>query len=805
MKTINKKVRCLCRLGLAALILGSQAYAATLSGNVTDDNQKPVAGAQVVIPALQKGAVTDKDGKFSLDVPPGQYALEFRQIDLATETRSVVVNDGGASLAVAMHSGPIQVAPITITAAPEARSALTTPASVSVIQGRELEKSKGQSVMSSIQDQPGVNMIGEGPTVVKPEIRGLESQDIVVVQDGIRNEVLQWGNEHAPEIDSMSADRIEVMRGANSLLYGSDALGGVISINRPELPNASLGAGSLQGKVAADVESVNNSIGTGVMLSGAQGDWGWRANVSQRQAGNYATPNQGVIPNTGEQEASGDGEIGVRKNWGDVAFDYGHFDKRVELQNGFVYPQPLADDEYQILHHDKASLHTDILTEPARFEIIAGYDRANRNEFDHQVDPNLLAVIPPNESEAENEPHLHWIQTNYTADIKAHLEPMGPFQGTLGVSGTRRLEQTLGETDLTPPNNMTSAGEYLVEELSLGKFNFTAGVRGDQTHEDISADTKMGIDPDNGLNRFTATCSGLPGLGCLGTIPVPVAQQTLNYSAVSGSFGGVYHVTDPLAFAVNVGRGYRNPIPFELFAFGIHEGTGQFLIGNPNLQPETSWNTDASVRWASDRIKAELGVFRNYIHNFIYSTYTNLFYDGNNNFTTTNGPGFLPVARSAQASATIKGVDYVISGAATDWLTLKSGGNLVRGYNDNTADSTLPSHNLPHVPADNLRFGAELHEKRLGEALNPYFSVEEKLFARQNRTGPEEIGTPGYVVTSLRTGSEFLVMNNRMSVDVGVDNLLNKGYIDFNSILKEFNIEDPGRNVWVRVSVPFGS
>ena len=127
MKTINKKVRCLCRLGLAALILGSQAYAATLSGNVTDDNQKPVAGAQVVIPALQKGAVTDKDGKFSLDVPPGQYALEFRQIDLATETRSVVVNDGGASLAVAMHSGPIQVAPITITAAPEARSALTTP------------------------------------------------------------------------------------------------------------------------------------------------------------------------------------------------------------------------------------------------------------------------------------------------------------------------------------------------------------------------------------------------------------------------------------------------------------------------------------------------------------------------------------------------------------------------------------------------------------------------------------------------------------------------------------------------------
>src|ERR1019366_9755936 len=132
---------------------------------------------------------------------------------------------------IAVSSSPVELAPITITASPSPKSTWNTPASVTVTEGRQLDKKRGQSVMSAIQDQPGVNMIDEGPTVVKPIIRGLNSQDIVIVEDGIRSESLQWGNEHAPEIDPLGSDRIEVMRGPNSLLYGSDALGGVIAIS----------------------------------------------------------------------------------------------------------------------------------------------------------------------------------------------------------------------------------------------------------------------------------------------------------------------------------------------------------------------------------------------------------------------------------------------------------------------------------------------------------------------------------------------------------------------------------------------
>jgi len=127
--------------------------------------------------------------------------------------------------------------------------------------------------MTAIQNEPGVNMISEGPTVVKPVIRGLNSQDIVVVEDGIRSENLQWGNEHAPEIDPLGTDRIEVMRGPNSLLYGSDALGGVISINHPDLPNAHLGDKPLTGLFNTMVNSVNNSVGENFEAAGAAGQF----------------------------------------------------------------------------------------------------------------------------------------------------------------------------------------------------------------------------------------------------------------------------------------------------------------------------------------------------------------------------------------------------------------------------------------------------------------------------------------------------------------------------------------------------
>ena len=772
MKTLTS----LWRSSLLIMAFASLSHAATFSGQVTDEKNAPASDIQVIVSALQRGTKTDSTGAYKLEnIPSGVYAVEYRNVNYAPVTRQVDLSKGDVSVNVALTGTPLTLAPITITAAPEAKSTLNTPASVSVLEGRQLDRQKGQSAMSAIQNVPGVNMIGEGPTVIKPVIRGLNSQDIVVVEDGVRSENLQWGNEHAPEIDPLGTDRIEVMRGANSLLYGSDALGGVISISHPDLPNAHLGAGPLSGRFSSMVNSNNNSVGENFEASGASGDWGYRTNLSQLQAGNFRNPDQGYIPNTGLQQVSGNGAFGVRKDWGDLDFDFGKFNKRVELQNPAV--PPVFDDlEYQTLQHDHGKVHSTILTDPAKFDLTLGYDRADRKEFDTPSAPS-------------NDPHLNWIVASYTFDAKAQLAPLGPLQGTVGISGLRRVEQSLGLVDLTPSYNEDGVGEYLVEDLPIGKFDFTFGLRGDQNQYNIQGNNDIGIDPDNNLNS-----------------PHPVATQTLHYSAISAAAGGVYHITEPFAFAVNVGRGYRNPVPFELFAYGVHEGAADFLIGNPNLSPETSINTDASLRWSSPRVKAEVGIFRNYIHNFIYGVQTGQFFDSSTGLFGATGD--LPVATEAQGNATVKGVDGAIAIAATDWLTLNTVYNMVRGYND----AGMPDNNtnyLPHVPADNVLFGADVHGKSLGPVAHPYFGVDEKMTAAQNRTNGPEVAsglpTPSYALTDIHTGGEFVVMNNRVTLDVGVNNLFNKGYIDYNSILKEFGIENPGRNVYAKLSVPFGS
>ncbi len=773
------------QIALASLfVVLSQAssLAAVLSGRVRDPGGKPLANVQVIVPALQRGTKTDESGSYKLEnLPAGDYVVQFRPLDYPSVTQDANLTAGDKVLDVSVTGSALALTPITISAAPAPRSALTTPASVSVVEGRQLQRNRQQQVLASVQDQPGVNMIGEGYSYAKPIIRGLNSENVVVVQDGVRSEALQWGNEHGPEIDALTADRIEVMRGPNSLLYGSDALGGVISVSHAELPDAHLGAGPLSGKAVMDFQSNNRSPGQGVLLNGAQGDVGWRTTLQQREQGNFHNALNGEVPNTGGHEVSGSGAFIVRKDWGSLGVDYGRFNKRVELQNpaanaqGIVsFPSnPLNDTEFQVLNHDHGTVRANIITQPARIELIGGFDRADRNEYNSPNAP-------------DNTPQLHWIETSYTADAKAHHAPIGPVQGTLGVSYLHRTEQSLGLAHLTPAYNENKLGEYLYEELPLEKWTFSAGVRADQTHYHTLSDALVGA----GFGPGTGGVPNPPPNGVIG--------ESRNYASYSGALGAVYHVTEPLAFAVNVGRGYRDPIPFELYAYGVHEGSGQFNIGNRNLKPEYAINTDVSIRWASQRVKGEVGVFRNYIQDYIYGQIINT---GAND---PSGRGLL-VVQNQQSNAVIQGTDGAISVAALDWLNLRGGYNVVRGYNKSN-DRKSGNHDLPHVPADNMRVGAEVHDRRWKGLDEPYFAADVRLTQRQRRVAPGDVPTAGYALLDLHTGAELTVLDgNRMSVDAGIDNVLNQPYFDYNSILKPFNIANPGRNVFVRVSVPFGS
>ncbi|MFI5348621.1 MAG: TonB-dependent receptor [Elusimicrobiota bacterium] len=747
----------------AMLTIAAAARAATIKGSLTDDAGKPLAGVKVTIPALQKGAATGTDGFFSLDVPNGSYDVQFRAADYGTETRRVAVTDSGASLAVKLRQTPIEIAPITITAKPQASSTLTTPTSVDVVEGRQLDRKRGQNVMDTIKNEPGVDVLTTGATLSRPVVEGLSEQNVVMIEDGVRHEVQPWGIEHAPEIDSLSTSRIEVLRGPASLLYGSDALGGVISVFKPDLPSTALGDGPLSGRILSTYDSMNKSVGTGFVAQGAQGDWGYRADMSQRESGNEYTP-QGVINNTGAHELSGDGTIGVKKGWGALSFDYGHFTKYVELQEA----ADGSDSEFQKLDHDKASVKATVLTAPFRYDIAAGFDRANRREY------SGIARDGSNPF-GDASPVVNWIQNNYFLDFKAHHAPLGPLEGTIGLTGWVRDQTSSGPQPLIPSFGENTIGEFIFEELPVGPVSFSAGLRADQTTFNI---------------QQTAT-------DILGTNVVP--KQTLNYSAVTGALGGIWHITEPLSFAVNVGRGYRNPIPFELFAYGVHEGTGRFEVGNPGLKAETSINTDASIRYASSRAHGELMAYHNTIDNFIYSAPASAAVAAA--VPAGDNPDGDPIFQQTQGRAVIEGASLSGDVAATDILLLNGGLDVTRGRN------TAINQPLPIIPADRIRFGAELHDKSLGPILSPYLGANVKYVYQQTRTAQDFPSDPvySYALMGLSVGGAFNAVGNRLTVDAGVDNLMNVGYQDVLNVYRAFGIEMPGRNYFMKVSIPFGS
>ncbi|MGH7454015.1 MAG: TonB-dependent receptor, partial [bacterium] len=541
----------------------SSSFAQTLTGTVLDEKQSPLANANIAIPALKRGTTTNEAGKFTFEkLPAGVYVIAVSHIGYRSETRVVNLSNGNATLALTLRVSPLAMSTVTVTAKPQPTDVLTSPQSVAVLEGAQLNQLRGQTVIQSLEKSPGVSLFTTGAGIAKPVIRGLASQRVLVVTDGIRQEGQQWGDEHGPEIDAFDIDRIEVVRGPNSVLFGSDALGGVINIIKAEIPSASNGAPQLGGSLLLNGFS-NNRQGAGALsLHGASGIWGYRANLSLREANDIRTPN-GKLFNSGANERNGSGMLGVQGDWGSIAADYSHFGQEIQ-----IHEDPAEDPEatpYQKIQHDKVHLHANLPFPALRLEANGSWQRNDRKEF---------------EEKQAAAPVLNLVLNTTTFEVKGHHKPIGSAFGTIGLSVMQQKNKTLAEEALIPAFSSVDLAGFIYEELRLHEVSLSAGLRYDTRNLDVKANEDIGVE-----------------------------AQTRDYHAVTGTVGAVWRATEPLAFALNVGRGWRAPIAYELFVNGVHEGTVRYDIGDSTLKPEASLNLDLSVRYATARVQGEIALF----------------------------------------------------------------------------------------------------------------------------------------------------------------------------------------------------
>lgn len=703
--------------------LSGTLHAQSLSGIVYDETNIPMPGVQVHIPAIHKGAITDINGTFRLtNLQQPVFTVQFSFLGYKTEIRKINLSTVEQPIRIVMEQTSLNLPGITVTSNPQPTDVLSTSQSVASLDEEQLFRNRGDAIMESLEDIPGVNTYTTGNGIVKPVIRGLSSQRVLVLVNGVRQEGQQWGDEHSPEIDPYSAQRIEVVKGPSSVLYGSDALGGVVNVIKPDLPTTENDP-LLDGKINLSGYSNNNLLGGSLALSGAQGVIGYRGTFTKRNSGNIETA-RGTLKNTGVEETNGSFALGTKQQWGELSLDYSRVGQRIEI---FENPAEEPDaTPYQSVIHDRVQSGLDLHFPGFRLEAQAAYQNNNRKEF---VESGAA------------DPELNLLLRTGTTDIKLHHKPVGNLIGTVGISGMAQRNQTLAEEKLIPEYVLYNIAGFIYEELKMDPLIISAGFRFDNRSLNTGATPELNVE-----------------------------RQEKNYNALSGNLGVVWRITDPFALSVNLGRAWRAPTAFELYVDGVHEGTARYEIGDDDLVPESSLNIDASLRYISGIFQSEFSVYNNRINDYIFPNPTNEF---------DPGSGFREYQYS-QANARIYGLEYSLQAQTFPWLILSGGYSIVRGTNQRIDDP------LPLMPTDQLKLGARFTQPKLGFLYEPYLSVDTQIYASQDRTAGVETPTAGYTLLNMGIGGKLQMGSKKLNIILQAENLLNEAYRSHLSRYKEY-------------------
>jgi len=756
------------------IIFADEMY--SIKGTVTDSETNiGVQFASLNIEELSVSTMTDVKGNFEFtNIPQGIYHIIISRTGYKTNTAITDLKENLNALSFKLQKSLIETPTIDVTSSFTPIDISNSTYSLSAISERELTKQRGQVLANTIENIPGLNNISTGVAIGKPVIRGLTSLGVIIVHDGVKHESQQWGDEHAPEVSLYDIDRIEILRGPASLVYGSDAIGGVVNIISKPLQFSTKKNGIFYGDIDLGGYSVNDQKTGNLTLGYGLSNWGIKGHLGYRSNNNTKTPDGAFAVNTldpdvkdtilgGRLSNSGATELETGASFG-VTGDYGHIDAGFEMFDRDIQMHdfdPLATANQRIRTKQFELSGAFNLSKNLILEPILSYQLHSRKEFESSEDKDLDLAV------------LNLDLKNFQGDLRLQHVLSKDISGTVGASFTSTKNQTLGFEKLIPNYNSSSFGFYLSEQMQKKYFTVSLGGRFDSK----SLNTEYTV--------FETDTAGEPSK--------VITPRTLTFDAFTGSLGLVTHPVENIDLFANIGRGWRAPSEFELYVDGEHEGTGRIerglvtLDSTSNPKPESSWNIDLGLRANFKNISASFSFFNNTINNFIYPSPTG----------ELDSAAMLPVYDIKQNKGLFWGFEYTVLLQPLDFLLLSLNGDYVTAKNDATGNY------LPFIPPAKNIIEMKLQEKQLGKSIyNPYVSFSTKIVSAQNNVDPLETPTDGYVLLKAGLGFDFVLSKSIASVDFSVDNLADTKYVDHLSRFKSFAM-NPGRSFNLKLSMPF--
>jgi len=762
-------------IGLVILytLFSSVAFATALKdikGKVIDASSKQtLPGATIYIPDLKVSAITNNDGEFSLNNLPakGSYLIEVHYIGYKTATKIVNFSDA-SSLEFALQPTAIETKEIVITGSIISSTSKRNSASSAVV-GKDQLLQPSTNLVDALTRVPGVSQITTGPSISKPVIRGLGYNRIVTLDDGIKQQGQQWGDEHGIEIDQFKSDRIEILRGAASLMYGSDALGGVINILEP----STAPEGQVKGEFITNYSTNNGLTANSLMLNGNENGFVWRARGTYKNAYSFKTP-AGYFPNSGFNETDLSGMIGLNKSWGYTHLNVssfrnniGFYEPTVDDHGNFVKEDGEAfitsdfksrelDYPRQDIRHFKIALNNNFILGNGNLKADFGYQQNQRRELEEGPEPSLFFDLK-----------------TYNADLKYYLHETNGWQPVFGLSADAGKSENKADDEFLIPNyNTYGIGVFAFAKKNWDNNTFSIGARYDYRKND-------------GKQLFKDEEE----------IFAPFQNK---FSNVSGALGFTHQFNEEWNFKANAGSAFRAPNPAELASNGVHEGTFRYEIGNSNLSPERSYQVDAALEYEGKIVSASASIYNNYVHNFIYAS--------NNEETITAEGDEYPVYRYGQVNANLYGAEATLTIHPVPFIHFENTFGYVHAQN-NTLNKPLA-----FIPAGTLRNELRFEPKIKG-TNDAYLSVGINSAFKQTRVDDVfETPTSGYTLLNAGIGATFNLGKQPVKLSVSANNLLDQKYYDALSRYKpgRLDFENPnlgvynvGRNITFGLYVPF--
>lgn len=765
----------------------------SFSGKVTNAKTGlPVEGVSVYFSDIKVGTATDASGYFIIkNISRGKHLVEVSHIGYSTiaeniELLSDVVKD------FVLTESIIENNEVIVTGVSGATQSKKVPFVVNVMRKQDFFQNTSSNIIESLTKIGGVSTLATGPAISKPVIRGLSYNRVLTINDGVRQEGQQWGDEHGIEVDEASVNKIELLKGPASIIYGSDAMAGVVNI----ITNVPLPVNTFGGNISSNYQTNNKLRTINADIGSNKNGFNWKLYSSNKWAADYKNRYDGPVYNSKFNEQNIGGYAGYNGNWGYSHLLLSSFNLKAGLVEGerdidgfFIKPVAGGGDTtatdadfksttpqipYQHIRHFKIGTDNSIKIKNNRLAFNIGFQRNQREEFGNIDDLDERALF------------FDLKTITYTAQF--HLAENKGWKTSIGINGMQQNNSNKGVEQLIPDYDLFDFGVYGYTQKTIKKTTISGGIRFDSRN----------LDAKNLLDA--------------GNIKADAFKKS--FSNFSGSIGIASQVTNKITLKFNAARAFRAPGIPELASNGAHEGTIRYEYGDPNLKSETSFQFDGGIDFNSQHVSFGVSAFVNSFDNFIF--YRKLeAVGGGDSLVNVNGD-LLTAFKFDQNKATLAGLEATldIHPHPLDWLHILNTFSFVSGTLKNPIEDVKY---LPFIPAPKLvtEFKGSFN-KLAGNVRNFYLKFEvDNTFSKNNVFSAfnTETKTPGYTLLNAGIGADFVTKKNKTLFNLGFS-AINIGDVAYQNHLSRLKyapenlatgrtgVYNMGRNFSIKLNIP---